>query len=195
MVQQNKILLGSWTQALGTVLAALGSTPSFTKLKFLEENLSFIGNVLQATGNGLEAEGQEPYSYAKLGNEIQALGNITVIIGLIITKEEEQSLRLFISGNLLQALGAVISLGDLLEERFSMDSYVSFNGNMLQAIGNSLQAIGDRMKLEMVIGREDPLKSERADLIITKGSWIQAAGAIILAVAETKKQVKGRKES
>ena len=83
-----KEIVGAWFVAVGTIIAAIGSTP-FKKLNDeLWRDLNVWGNVLQATGNGLEADGQGEISLEKIGNEIQSIGNITVLTGLIIEFED-----------------------------------------------------------------------------------------------------------
>jgi hypothetical protein len=59
MDNQSKQLIGSWTQAVGTVIAAFGSTPTIIILEEMQEDLNLVGNVLQATGNALAADGIE----------------------------------------------------------------------------------------------------------------------------------------
>lgn len=83
-----KEIVGAWFVAVGTIIAAVGSTP-FKKLNDeLRRDLNVWGNVLQATGNGLEADGQGEISLEKIGNEIQSIGNVTVLTGLIIEFED-----------------------------------------------------------------------------------------------------------
>lgn len=170
-------LIGAWTQAVGTVVAAIGSTPSLPIHTSGRRGLGVIGNVLQATGNGLEAESQRKLTYGKLGNIIQATGNITVTTGLAIDFPTDTGERLVISGDLIQALGAVTALGS------ANRSYVVI-GNSLQAIGNSLQAFGGvRILKESAHPMWQP--GDGNEVLIAKGSWIQAFGAILLAIGLT----------
>ncbi|PFM43713.1 hypothetical protein COC59_31005 [Bacillus cereus] len=49
-----KEIVGAWFVAVGTIIAAIGSTPLKRLNSELRKDLSVWGNVLQATGNGLE---------------------------------------------------------------------------------------------------------------------------------------------
>lgn len=177
MGESTKQLVGSWTQAIGTVVAAIGSTPSLPIHENGRKGLSLVGNVLQATGNGLEADSETTLTYAKLGNIIQATGNVTVSAGLSIDFPSDNEERLVISGDLIQALGAITALGS------ASRSYMVI-GNSLQAIGNSLQAIGG-----VRILRENVhtiwQQGDGNETLIAIGSWTQALGTILLAIGLT----------
>ncbi|MFE7063380.1 DUF6944 family repetitive protein [Sutcliffiella sp. NPDC057660] len=186
MNDEKKILAGSWIQAIGTVLSAISSTRFLVRGEEESDGLDIVGNVLQATGNALEADGQEGFSYGRIGNGIQAVGNITVISGLVLPEEKIIRGKLFITGNLFQALGAATALG---EEWEATDAdAMAIIGNILQVIGNSLQAIGGAEEIRTG-------ESENTDAVITTGSWIQAIGAVILALEITKEQTVDEKES
>nr|WP_257155375.1 hypothetical protein [Bacillus cereus] len=72
-----KEIVGAWFVAVGTIIAAIGSTPLKRLNSELRKDLNVWGNVLQATGNGLEADGQGEISLELIGNEIQSIGNVT----------------------------------------------------------------------------------------------------------------------
>ena len=84
-----KEIVGAWFIAVGTIIAAIGSTPLKKLNSGLRKDLNVWGNVLQATGNGLEADGQREISLELIGTEIQSIGNVTVLTGLIIEFEGE----------------------------------------------------------------------------------------------------------
>jgi hypothetical protein len=69
-----------------------------------QESLNLWGNVLQGTGNALIADAQEGFSLEQLGNVVQAIGNTTVVAGILLNISEENKLKLDINGNLLQAI-------------------------------------------------------------------------------------------
>lgn len=178
MGESTKQLAGSWIQAIGTVVAAIGSTPSLPIQENGRKGLGLVGNVLQATGNGLEADAQTTLTYGKLGNIIQATGNVTVSTGLAIDFPGDTGERLVISGDLIQALGAVTALGS------ANQSYMVI-GNSLQAIGNSLQAVGGvRILKENAHTIWQP--GDGNESLIAIGSWTQALGTILLALGLTK---------
>jgi hypothetical protein len=176
MDKKQKELFGAWVQASGTTLAAIGSTP----LKIFSESqltsLNLWGNELQALGNALIADSEDRFTMEKIGNQIQAAGNITVIAGIILPLDDVTGQELDIKGNLMQALGGSAALKDTFAEERSLDTLYLLYGNLLQIIGNSMQAISGILELR---GRE-------GGKINTAGSWIQAKGSIIQAAGTTK---------
>jgi len=164
-----KALFGSWVQATGTVLSAVGSTPSSVLDDEQLESLNLWGNVLQATGNALLADTEETFTLNKVGNIIQSIGNSTVLSGLLIPFSEQTKEQLDIQGNWLQAVGGGVSFVDALGNPPTTDQLLNVYGNLLQAIGNSLQAISGILELK---------GSDQTRLNVT-GSWIQAIGSIL----------------
>ncbi|WP_191557468.1 DUF6944 family repetitive protein [Metabacillus idriensis] len=176
MSNKDKAVFGAWIQAIGTVTAAVGSTPSNVLTDQQLENLNLWGNVLQGTGNAILADTIDSFNLNKIGNMIQAIGNSTVVTGFIIDFSERTQTLLDVQGNLLQATGGGLGIAYSLEQEKSIEQLYSIYGNLLQAIGNSMQAIAGGMQLR----NEDPGN------INTVGSWIQAIGSIISAIGETK---------
>jgi hypothetical protein len=193
MENQLKALLGAWIQAIGTVTSAVGSTPSLNE--DIQDSLNLWGNALQGTGNALIADSEEGFSLEKLGNEVQAIGNTTVIAGLLLNVSEEKKLKLDINGNLLQAVGGGIALPDDLVDEPSTIRTLNIAGNVLQIIGNSLQARGGIIELKSNRDNQVKYKSYResnesqeisySDSFAINGSWIQAVGSVISAIAQT----------
>jgi hypothetical protein len=140
MENELKELFGAWIQAIGTVMAAVGSTPSLDS--DIQESLNLWGNALQGTGNALIADAEEGFSLGKLGNEVQAIGNTIVIAGILLHVKEETKQKLDINGNFLQAVGGGIALPDDLLDDPSTIRTLNIAGNVLQIIGNSMQAYG-----------------------------------------------------
>ena len=161
-------LIGSWLDALGTVVAAIGSTPSKVIPATILEDFVFIGNSLQGIGSALVVESPETLENDRVGSAIQSIGNLTVLIALL-QDEGRPSRRLNKQGNLLQALGGGVS--------FNYDGEItSINniGNGLQVLGNSLQALSLKESL---------FDTEEGELMDVAGSWIQAVGTIISALS------------
>lgn len=191
MDNQLKEILGAWLAAIGTVASAVGSTPfSFIK-KDLRNDLNLWGNVLQAVGNALEADGQEGLSLEKIGNELQSVGNVSVIAGLIIDFEDEIQQKLIITGNWIQALGGATALGDELEDSSGKNEIYNITGNFLQAIGNSLQAVSGINELQASRNadgeNENENENEETDESMSLevvGSWIQAVGSVISLIGQ-----------
>lgn len=153
MDNQLKEIFGGWLAAIGTVTSAVGSTPSLFIKKGLRNDLNLWGNVLQGVGNAVVADGQGELSLETIGNELQSVGNITVIAGLVIDLEDEIQQRLIIDGNLIQALGGATALGNELEDISEEDDIYNIMGNLLQVIGNSLQALSGAYKLKASYNR------------------------------------------
>jgi hypothetical protein len=195
MENQPKELFGSWTQAIGTLIAAIGSTPSNHLNKDALKSLDLWGNALQATGNALIADAQETNSLNKLGNEVQAIGNTTVIAGMVLAFNDETKQKLIINGNWLQALGGGVSLSEDVEQEPSDVLALNIIGNILQVIGNSLQAIGGIYKLKSSLGKDNEYSSKEGQSLEINGSWIQAIGAVISAISQTKEAMSDKKES
>jgi len=174
MDNKSKKILGSFLSMIGTIQSALGSTPDFPLDEEQRYQFDIIGNTLQAVGSGLSADGQESDFMGAVGDQIQATGNSTVLVGLLIYKKDNPDLaeRVVISGNWLQALGSFVGL-DFNENISVLESNI---GGILQGIGNSLQAIGGIETLR-------PNVTSFKD-VGTLGSWIQAIGSVISFLVE-----------
>ncbi len=139
--------------------------------------------MLQASGSALSADGQGSVSLEKIGDEIQAAGNSTVIAGLILygTFNTETEQRLIITGNWLQALGSFVGLADEFFDSTEDGRAENIVGNLLQGIGNSLQAVSG----------VQALKSSNSNQGKTgvAGSWIQAAGSIISLIGQIQEEL------
>jgi hypothetical protein len=147
MNNESKGIFGSIIVAIGTISAAIGTSPLNFITSNLRENLNLHGNVLQAGGNALQAEGQGDI-LRRTGKEFQAIGNTVVITGLVIYSKGETAQKLFITGNWIQALGGFINVGHGIELTPFPGHSENLIGNILQSIGNSLQAIGGTYELE-----------------------------------------------
>ncbi|MDQ0216511.1 hypothetical protein J2S13_002971 [Oikeobacillus pervagus] len=172
MDKQLKELMGNWIQAIGTVISAIGSTPSTILSEDFRKDLGLVGNVLQGAGNALLADVEREITLEKIGNEIQAIGNSTVVAGMIIDFEEETQQKLIITGNWFQALGGLTSIGDELQDESGQP--LNIIANLLQSIGNSMQALGGIVELQY--GEAAKEKSQRYEI---NGSWIQAVGSVL----------------
>ncbi|MDM5313123.1 DUF6944 family repetitive protein [Peribacillus frigoritolerans] len=208
MDNQFKETFGSWTQAIGTVVSAVAGTPSNVLDEEFRKNLDLIGNELQATGNALLADAEETWSLDKFGNIIQAIGNSTVILGLVIDFDEITKQELIIKGNLIQALGGGTALAGAYENPDEPEQAFNATGNLLQVIGNSMQAMGGIAELKNSILEKDQDKDQEqaeqdkeqdqqkyqypyleekpseAELIQVMGGWVQAVGSVISLIGQ-----------
>lgn len=184
------LLTGVWTQVVGTVIAATGETMIIREERLNQEpvglRLVSIGNGFEAAGNSLQAVGAEKLSdgsigetYRIIGDWIQASGNVTNVYAaeLQFSGKELEGLNLDIFGDTVQSIGAGLeAYGATLSTRAY--SQLLAYGNTLQSLGATLEAVGEVYILK-----------ERKDLglqITTFGSYAQAAGATIAAIALTK---------
>ncbi|MEK4299175.1 hypothetical protein MKY30_07145 [Oceanobacillus sp. FSL W8-0428] len=173
-----KEILGNSLSTIGTIQAAIGSTPQF----HLNQNQSYqwrlIGNVLQALGSALSADGQGGPSLERLGDNIQAIGNSTVITGLLLygTSDTETEQKIIISGNWIQALGSFTALTDEFFDNTEEGRAENIIGNLLQGIGNALQALSG---VQVLYGN-----SINQGQLGVAGSWIQTAGSVITLIGE-----------
>ncbi|HFK1751405.1 TPA: hypothetical protein ACGXP3_001736 [Bacillus cereus] len=209
MENQLKEIFGALIAAIGTITSAIGSTPFYFISSNVRENLNIYGNTLQAVGNALEADGQGEISFEKIGNEIQSIGNVTVISGLVIDFTDETKVKLVISGNWAQALGGLTALADEFEDTSDKDESFNVVGNLLQAIGNSLQAIGGIYELKSIRrdrqyskenlvndtgeildnqANSQPDKKKEGQSIDTIGSWIQAVGSVFSLIGQIREE-------
>ncbi|MDA2490644.1 DUF6944 family repetitive protein [Bacillus cereus group sp. MYBK132-2] len=209
MENQFKEIFGAWVAAIGTITSAIGSTPFDFISSNVRKDLNVYGNVLQAVGNALEADGQGEVSLEQIGNEIQSIGNVTVISGLIIEFKEETQIKLVIAGNWTQALGGLTALADEFEDTSDKDESLNIIGNLLQSIGNSLQAIGGIEELKSIRNEDGSNKegtvndvekdidtqinnetseNEEGKLIDIIGSWVQAVGSVISLIGQIREE-------
>lgn len=172
MENQAKALMGSWIQAIGTIISAVGNTSSIIRDQAFLRHLDFLGNVLQATGNALVADSEEEFSLDKLGNKIQSIGNLVIIASFLAAISEERETEMNIKGNLIQSVGGSLSFTDVLNEELTTESFYDIYGNLLQIIGNCMQAIAGMKELKGVDGEQ----------INTVGGWIQALGSVLTLI-------------
>ena len=179
-----KEIFGTAISTIGTIQAAIGNTPSFHLSNETNYQLRLVGNVLQGTGSALSADGQGTISLEKLGDEIQAIGNSTVVTGLVLykTSNTPAEQKLIITGSWLQALGSFVGLTDEFFDSTADGRIENIIGGLLQGIGNSLQAIGGTEQLKGI-------NNDGQQNIGTLGSWIQATGAVTSLIGQVKEEL------
>lgn len=178
-----KEIIGSSLSTIGTIQAAIGNTPQFHLNEEQNVQLRLIGNMLQALGSALSADGQGTVSLEKIGDELQAIGNSTVVAGMLLysRNNEEIEQKLGISGTWVQALGSFVGLADEFFDHTESGRVENIIGNLLQGIGNSLQAMSGMQ------GLYD--KNSEQEQIGVAGSWIQATGSILSLIGQIKEEV------
>ncbi|MBO0994532.1 DUF6944 family repetitive protein [Bacillus sp. SD088] len=177
-----KEIIGYFLLTIGTIQSAIGNTPQLHLSEKQSYQLRLIGNVLQASGSALAADGQGSVSLEKIGDEIQETGNSTVFTGMLLYgySEEETEQRVVIAGTWMQALGSFVGLADEFFDSTEAGRAENIVGNLLQGIGNSLQAISTIQELH---GNN----SEQGQ-IGTVGSWIQTTGSVISLIGQIQEE-------
>ena len=159
-------IIGNWIVAIGSIVSAIGTTPSTIFTKQTLNDFHIIGHILEGSGIALASESEDTLLYT-VGDQLQAIGNITVVAGLLSANEQTNRL-LERQGNLLQVVG----LGLVIDT----------NGNLtlLQTLYNTgiiIQLIGTTI---ITVANEETKEGEE---MIAIGSWIKVVGAIITALA------------
>ena len=167
MILFNEEQFFAWIEAIGTILSAIGSTPSIPLSEETLNDLNLIGNVLQTVGNVYIPEDEE--LLYQVGTKLQAIGNLVVIEGFFVENQDLSNL-LNLQGDLIQALGGTISID--YEGNQTLNDALNNIGNFIQVIGNIYQALSITY-LE---------NSEKSQELNTLGSWIQAVGAVLTAL-------------
>ncbi|PKG22527.1 DUF6944 family repetitive protein [Niallia nealsonii] len=169
-----------WIQAIGTIISAIANSSFDIFTSEQGDALDLYGNVLQATGNAIQADQQETVTFEKIGTEIQAAGNV-MVAGAFICLTDHVNTTLFIKGNWLQAFGALVEAVDEYLDNSGPKQPLNIYGNATQAIGNSFQAIGGL--------QEQRNNLEKAEFLVISGSWIQAIGSILNAIGQTQEEL------
>ncbi|MGX2960183.1 DUF6944 family repetitive protein [Peribacillus sp. JNUCC 23] len=104
MDDQIKALFGSWVQAIGTFIAAVGSTPSPILSKEQLTDLSLIGNGFENLNDPGESINVVVNILQRIGNSLQALGGIEEL-----RNKDDQGETLGIAGSWIQTIGSVMS--------------------------------------------------------------------------------------
>ena len=159
-------LIGNWIVAIGTVVSAIGGTPSTIFTKQTPDDFRLIGPTLEAVGIALVAETEDTILYT-VGDQIQAIGNLNVIAGVLSRNEQIEPL-LEKQGDSAQlvGLGLVIKTAGpltLLQTLYN-------TGLMIQLIGTAIEVYAIRGTVV-------------AEDIKALGAWIKAGGAILTALA------------
>ncbi|AWE07310.1 hypothetical protein DCE79_07945 [Lysinibacillus sp. 2017] len=159
-------IAGNWIEAIGTIITAIGSTPStiFTQQTLTDFNI--IGNILEAGGTAIAAESEDSLLNS-VGDQLQAIGNLAVVAG-ILGNNEQSSQLLEMQGNLLQVVGIGVTINTQGQQ--TLLQTISNTGNIIQLIGTVIQ----------VFANTDTQEGIEMNAI---GAWIQVVGAVITALA------------
>ncbi|MBB5174189.1 DUF6944 family repetitive protein [Texcoconibacillus texcoconensis] len=171
MNDEELILIGSWVDAIGQAVSAIGATGQMQRDEDRDTRLVVIGEAMQSIGNALEGTGT-PDMQEALGDWIESggAGGSSLGASLQLRGDEEGGTRLEILGDSFQALGGAISA--TTED----DQYLVL-ANQLQSLGAGLEAIGGTYEVRGL--------TRRGAMLNTLGSWVQAAGGALQAKVVT----------
>ncbi|WP_110114036.1 hypothetical protein [Bacillus sp. CGMCC 1.16541] len=175
-------LLGAWITATGNITASIGVTEEVRQPSRRTEDIIILGNGLQAIGNSLQIAGPVDEVLEKLGSELQVVGNLSIIGGVLLNRREErlENEALIVIGDSFQSIGAGLEvINDLRNVDTNQPILLEIVGNSLQSLGAFIQAVSGAY--ELGIGEDRPFDG----IFGVVGSWIQATGAVIEAVKET----------
>ncbi|WNF37223.1 hypothetical protein RJD24_01825 [Bacillaceae bacterium IKA-2] len=179
MVDNDKLVVGAWIDAIGTIISAIAEVRTLAGLDGSNNKLVAIGEGLQAFGTMLIGTVLEEDPLNFVGNWIDGAGAAASSLGAYFQYTDidngVDSIRLAVIGDLFQSLGAAIS---------AKADYLSKDIDNIFAIGNGLQSLGAGLE---AIGGVYELK-ERADEgqpLTTIGAILQAAGSNLNALALT----------
>ncbi len=159
-------IAGNWIVVVGTIITAIASTPSKIFTEQTLTNFNLIGNVLEAGGTAIAAKGEEGLLNI-VGDQIQAIGNIAVIAGILNNNEQSGEL-LQKQGDLLQIVGMGMTIQT--SGQLTLLETIENTGNIIQLIGNVIQVFANT-------------DTEEGTVMNAIGGWIQAIGAVITALA------------
>lgn len=129
-----KDLFGSWLDAIGQTMSAVANTPSAVKDRELASWFELWGNVFQGTGAALVADSMEEFSFEKLGNQLESIGNVASIMSFFAPVSDELKEELNKKGDIIETLGVIVSLPDELEEGVTLALFLDIFGHLLQVI-------------------------------------------------------------
>jgi len=131
---QTKEILGYWLDAIGQTMSALAITPSILKDNDLSLQLDLWGNVLQGTGTALVADIEETFTFDKLGNQLESIGNLVTVMGILAPFSEEEKKELEKKGDMIETLGVIVSLPDELKDGFTLELFFDVYGHLLSVV-------------------------------------------------------------
>lgn len=178
MNEEKKILIGSWIDAIGTDLVALGEMRELVGINTINNKIVAIGEALEALGTFLIGSGvaDDPINFT--GNLVDGFGAATAMAGnykqYLDPENGDESISYEILGDILQAVGAAVAA----KAEKKSGQLVQTLGNVLQSLGAGLEAFGAYLLLND--------EEELGQWIVAKGAVIQSLGSNIFALIATK---------
>lgn len=165
-----------WTEAFGTTLSAIGSTPiSFLSSNTLA-NIDIIGDAIQIGSTAIQLDAENKVTFNSIGNIVQVVGNTEELGAEVIFFNNQTEQNLFSTqGNAIQATGVALSLIFFLNQKHNIINIYNIYANILQIIGLSIQ----------VLSANSSLSTNQSNTLNATGAWIQAIGTILAAIAQS----------
>ena len=159
-------IAGNWIVAIGTLVSAIGNTPSTIFTQQTLDDLVIIGSILEAGGSAIVSETGDSLLYT-VGDQLQAIGNLAIVAAIL--SENEQSRQLLEKqGNLLQVVGLGLVINT--DGKLTLLQTIANTGNIIQLIGNAIEAFADS-------------DTKEGEVMGAVGAWVQVVGAVITALA------------
>ena len=159
-------IAGNWIVAIGTLVSAIGNTPSTIFTQQTLDDFVVIGSILEAGGSALVSETEDTLLYT-VGDQLQAIGNLAIVAAIL--SENEQSRQLLEKqGNLLQVVGLGLVINT--DGKLTLLQTIANTGNIIQLIGNAIEAFADS-------------ETKEGEVMGAVGAWVQVVGAVITALA------------
>ncbi|MFS0780593.1 DUF6944 family repetitive protein [Bacillus sp. 1P06AnD] len=175
-----------WIEAIGTILSAIGNTPSNIFSQSFLYNLDNIGDILQVTGTGIQIDDERVLSLNKLGNYIIAAGNLEEIAADFLLERESGLQQLLLNqGNAIQAAGTGLAVIYSFGQTPTLSNIYGLYANVLQLVGLALQVLAGGF----------PSDNETGTVINTIGNWVQASGAVLAVVSQELENADSSNES
>lgn len=148
------------------MVSAIGNTPSTIFTQQTLKDFNIIGHILEAGGIAIVSETEDTLLYT-VGDQLQAIGNLTVVAG-ILSENEQTTQLLEKQGNLLQVVGLGLVIN--MEGKLTLLQTLYNTGIIIQLIGNAIQAVANT-------------ETNEGKVMRAVGAWIKAIGAFITALA------------
>lgn len=165
-----------WTEAIGTALSAIGSTPiSFLSADTLA-NLDIIGDVIQIGSTAIQLDAESKVTFNSIGNIVQVVGNTEELGGQVIFYNNQTEQNLYTTqGNAIQVAGVALSLLFYFNQKRNLINLYNINANLLQILGLGIQTLSS----------SPSLTTDQSTTWNAVGAWIQTIGAVLAAIAQS----------
>lgn len=169
----------TWAEAIGSVIVAIGS---FSFLTSEQSNaLNIVGNTIQAVANAIIVDTIEEFNLNKTGNILITAGLLEKEIALIFPFNDKSDLLqqlLLLQGNVLRAIGSNLLVVYSFTQQISEASLYGIYGNIIEVIGIYVEIGSNVITIQ---GRSSAIVNELGFI----GNWLQAIGAIIVAIGQS----------